>query len=226
MGLETVMLPPDIRDIARSSGETVTMNGWSADQSVSIGFEGSSSRVFRMKGSLQKGTFLILYDPANKWWYKVAGTPGTNRRISEQEKAGITASLELSHGSHLIPLLKSGEIDVDNYPRVMALRTPHFGPSVEFLARESKGDNSVLNWLYSVYSVAFRHAIALLEEKTIWVEDPNPGNILLRAENQDFASVMIIDYTSKAFKREPTDRNRQLLENRFDKHAAKILLTR
>lgn len=204
------------------AGKTLSINGFSSKDTLNLKFGNTKiKQVFRIKGKLQEGSFLVLYDPNENCWYKLAGSPRSNTKINTQEYTGITESLKLNGENNLVPKVKLDTAIVTSQ-EVAALKTPHFGPSIDFLRRESRGDKAVLDWLFDVYTIAFLHALKLFETTSIWTDDPNPGNILLRLRNASNANVMLIDFTSRKFQKEVTSKNCKILENKFSKHANRI----
>jgi len=208
--------------IPLDAGETVSCNGYQATRSQEVMINGQPFRLFKMKGETGRGLFLVLYDPAHQEWYKVAGTPGLVKSI-DYEKLGVSKSLELNELQALANQVQILEVLVTD-TALPALRSPHLGPTVEFLNKENRGDRNFQLWLYSIYQFAFEHALELFRRFDIWVEDPNPGNIILHPETAcDQGCVVLIDFASKTRRKNLNTSNEQLLQNKFAQQADRLI---
>jgi hypothetical protein len=222
--MTTVDIPSQYREIIPlNAGETVTCNGYRGTRSEDTVIRKQKISLFRMKGDIGSGRFLVLYDPSRQEWYKVAGTSGLVKSI-EQEKLGVTKSLELNQLQALAKQIQMLEVLISNVT-LPALRSPHLGPTIEFLNKENQDDKSFRLWLFSVYESAFQHALELFKGFEIWFEDPNPGNIVLHPNSDSCsdACLVLIDFSSKKRRKMLAPENENLLYEKFAQQAEMLM---
>jgi hypothetical protein len=77
--------------------------------------------------------------------------------------------------------------------------SPHIGQSMEHYINEAstRTDNQddVKKFINTVYAIAFDEALQLYEKYGYWMNDPNPGNIILH-EKDNQIHVVLIDFAT------------------------------
>ncbi len=149
----------------------------------------------------------ILFNPVTLEWIKalppnVPLQKDQDKRI-KNEVMIIRASLEISGLSKLQNHVKELEnLFLDGHP-VFGFLTPHFGPSLDALLYQvDNGSYNVTEKQLTaeisgyIYNQAFEHACQLCLKYGFWVQDPNPGNVIISYENGMFNDALLIDFAS------------------------------
>lgn len=105
-------------------------------------------------------------------------------------------------------------------------KTKHIGPTVEYICKELKGksiDDDTRKSLEGVVIKGFNLAVRLYILHDIWMEDPNPGNIVLNFDDVKDIKIALIDFESMhQYKGVEEDSYRKRFESlfkRFEKKA-------
>lgn len=217
--MPNIEVPDSIRGKISLIEQSCKFNGYTGGQTMQVNISNECLGLTRVKGSIKKGTFCVLYNPETMEWYKVGGNSGMKHKI-DNELYGMSCSLKLNSLNDLTSKLLIVEPSIDSVC-LPAIRSPHFGPTVECLQR--RGDRELSLYLFSVYEVAYLHAMEMLNDYGIWIDDPNPGNIVLHRKGDSNIDVMFIDFTSSRFHASPTRKNEGFLQDKFQEHAERLI---
>lgn len=151
----------------------------------------------------------VFFDPSTNTWLKIIPPEAINdprygefegrlrKSALQQKMALLVAGLPELAGQ-----VNEAEVEIGG-KRVYGFTTPHIGPSLEHLIfsltgkRKSKDLPPRVGGLLSdVYSIAADQAEKLYLQFGIWTTDLNPGNILLRFD-ENGVHVVLIDFSNK-----------------------------
>lgn len=156
--------------------------------------------------SLKYGVF---YNPDTRAWLKIV--PPESIGTSQQEI--LETRLRRSALQQKMSLVVSGLPDLANQVKdvevntdmgtVYGFTTPNIGPSLESFIfsvagkrRSNELPKNIIDFLSNAYSMATDQAEKLYLNFGIWMADPNPGNILLRPDENGI-HVVLIDFSNK-----------------------------
>lgn len=163
----------------------------------------------RTKTPVESIRFGIFFDPTRNIWLKTVppetvDTPFYERFEQRLRKSALQQRVALDVAG--LPDLKSQVKDVEveiGGKKVYGFTAPHIGPSLEFMIFRLTGHRSgrvtnpdAVDFLSHVYSIAADQAEKLYLDFGIWMDDPNPGNILLR-QDENGTHVVLIDFSNK-----------------------------
>jgi hypothetical protein len=190
-----------------SKGRHLKVNGYTTKRVVDLSIKGAISVWNEVKpGSI----FRVYFSRNNTEWLKVAND-GYEERLNRSYLAQLTV-FELQNIHNLLPdcsLVEVNEKEIVHRGMII----PHLGPSIEYLLKEPdcKYNRSDLTDLYyQSYLVSKK----LLDETGLWVDDPNPGNVIIHNHESDTVPILI-DISSENIRRRPTHSNHKKLFDNF-----------
>ena len=201
---------PEINAISSTSFEDG--NGFRGSREIRIDLNGSNINAIKVKGNIGKGNYLILRIPETQEWIKAAGTQGLSSRIAHCADA-ISVSCRLNDLGKISNRIEISKIHYSG-SELTAFCMPHIGPTIEYILIQNEGNSEIIGWLSSVYHAALAHALAVFNQSGYFLEDPNPGNIVLKIF-RDVVATILIDFSSKRSRREVSTKNERILKDRF-----------
>ncbi len=210
-----IQVPPSIKDLVmpRILDSSNYANGLRIQQQIKIAFyptdnpaSFSTCNLQLVKKASQSRGYNIFKAKNADMWFKspVKLTEGNKRKMNIYAQA-LRMVLLYSGLTHLIDNVCACRMMVTEPQNVktseIALAMPHMGTTIDYLLRAVAVNEALMGWLYHVYSTGLEMAIKLLEENNIWVDDPNPGNIVVYPHDNtldnDLVHIGIIDIHKK-----------------------------
>lgn len=150
-------------------------------------------------------TYLVLYNPESNLWLKMV-PPETVQKSTEGLALRLKRSVPAAKKALRIAGLPDIAEQLMNCKIIITGKTvdgfisPHIGPSVDYYLKKllPKGEQIDVNakdFLSEVYRIAFNQALRLYLNHNVWVDDPNPGNILMHFD-QNNIRVVLIDFAN------------------------------
>ncbi len=184
----------------KTRGEPLSLNinGETADwHSVKGGLRESKRGVVQSK----QGGYEILFNPQTSEWLK-AIPEGNGKAEKHLRKSVIMAkdALEVAGLPELTEQIKETSVVIRGKQHYGFI-SPHLGESVDHYreASKQKGYNpkEVEELITAVYETAYDQAVQLYAKHGHWMDDPNPGNILLHETPEGDLKVVLIDFANK-----------------------------
>lgn len=219
--------PPEFREkIAEKQSPKVEANTYKTRRIVCVQIEGRDRFFHSVKGGfedeIEKKTtgavYEILFDPITNEWLKIT-TPKTNGSESKNlDKSAdiMKASLELAGFDDLADQIVKCKVKIRG-KETNGFVSPHIGPSLETMIRMYRDAKRTMDperyskfgieakaFFSNAYASALNHSVQLYLKHGYWTQDPNPGNILFRVNEQTGELKPItIDFTGKHQTRQP-----------------------
>lgn len=201
----------------RENYKNFSINGYTAKRVVDISNQDNGiEKWYEVKNS---NLFSILFNPESATWLKMVNDDEFNPRIEQSYQAQL-AVLHLI-GADLL-MQKCNLVEIGSKK---GFTSPHFGETIESIIKARKRKTEIiyseedLNWFY--YQ-GYLLAKELLKESNWWMDDPNPGNIVISDRNLNIKSeVVLIDFSNKNSRRKFSNTNINELEFSFNREAKK-----
>lgn len=168
------------------------------------------------------GPFSIMYEPNESVWLKTILPQHRNALYEKRIEQSCEAQQEMLSFVGLSNIAKQCRVVEINWPlddfSHKAFLSPHFGPTIQYLQKEklySKKD------LSDFYNVGLGLAQQLLKKIGLWVDDPNPGNIIINDNLIKYNRVVLIDFSNKTVRKKDSLISRDQLEKSFCRNAIK-----
>lgn len=220
---EITGIAPPTREAGRPfTGFTLTeANSYRTKAINNLTVDGTQGEWHSVKGGLRSDqdrggqtpseyiSYGVLFNPQTRTWLKVVppeaiGNPNqeklekTLRKSVDQQRA----ALQVTGLPDLAGQIREVEVDMDG-KKVYGFTSPHIGPSLEYILykttkswRGRVKNPDAVDFFSQVYSMAADQAERLYLEFGIWTSDPNPGNILLR-QDENGIHVVLIDFSNR-----------------------------
>ncbi|MBU4017502.1 hypothetical protein KKF69_08585 [Patescibacteria group bacterium] len=219
---------PEIMEFS-SAFSKVDVNGYHTLREDLMTVNGTKRTWHLMKGG-GKTKFEVYFLPDTNEWLKTMDPEVENidKRIT-MLKDGIdnvrTGLVESGLNEHAIAA-KGCTVERSDGSFTVGHKTKHIGPTVEYICKRLKGkniDDDTKNSLEEVVIKGFNLAARLYILHDIWMEDPNPGNIVLNFDDLNNIKIALIDFESmNQYKGVEGDLYRERFESlfkRFEKKA-------
>lgn len=220
-----IRVPPEIEASLRARSIEGHFNSYKSREvarDLTVTVEGaepkSPTHWISVKGGVKEKTqhqagisYEILFNPETNEWLKlvpVAAIGKQQRLLTERLQKSIHCgkkALETSELPELAAQLRAASIMEADGSTTFGFIAPHIGPSLEYFQWALTGtramidlssfEGEVLSFFSTVYRIAFFQAVDLFFRYGIWVDDPNPGNILLH-EKDGSVHVVLIDFSN------------------------------
>lgn len=242
---------PELRHLRDTKIASVEVNTYKTrGEPFPVVIEGEERLWHSVKGGIGKGkngpvtggSFEILYNPETDTWLKIVPPETSNSdRLTQRLKTSVgilKVALEIAKLPELVSKIDEFDnIDIRN-GQTYGFISPHFGPTVEFFMRTLKRTGQkptpeALKFFSDVYKISFVQAVSLFLDYECWMQDPNPGNILLVGRPNNMLQVVNTDFANstqirlhrnppgpqdhmESIKRSWAKRRRRYLERLFD----------
>lgn len=155
-------------------------------------------------------SYEVLWSPATKRWLKLV-PPEVKNNLSNYQKLQDRLSLsstiakralEVAGLPHLTDSISECSVEIRG-EETSGFTSAHIGPSVQYLLERFSESNPIpgqeidTDSFSEIYKIAFDEAAFLYLRYGYWMDDPNPGNIILRDE-ADGVHVVLIDFSNQA----------------------------
>lgn len=151
----------------------------------------------------------VFYNPEKRTWLKtippeVLGTPRYDDMQNRLRKSAIQQRIALIEAGlpDLAQKVRNVDVGVEGQ-HVYGFTSPHIGASLESFINTLTGKRNstgippeFVDFFSTIYSAAAHQAERLYLQYGIWTADPNPGNILLR-HDENGTHVVLIDFASR-----------------------------
>lgn len=176
-----------------------------------LDIDGKTEEWHSVKGGLREskrgivqskqGVYEILFNPQTSEWLK-AIPEGNGKAEKHLRKSVIMArdALEVAGLPELAEQIRETNVVIRG-KKHYGFISPHLGESVDHYgeASKEKGYNpkEVDELITAVYETAYDQAVQLYARHGHWMDDPNPGNILLHETPDGDLKVVLIDFANK-----------------------------
>jgi hypothetical protein len=154
----------------------------------------------------------ILFNPKTSEWLKTIPPEVRQTKHGREMYSRLLEAIECGKKAlavaelpHLIETFRSVQVVDTNGQTSDGFISPHIGPSLEYFIwaltqTRNRTDISsygqdVIEFFQKVYYEAFFQAVDLYFRYGVWMDDPNPGNILLH-EREDKVCTVLIDFSN------------------------------
>lgn len=217
----TGIVPPTV-EVPRTSGhvDKTKANSYETRSIRVLQVDGVEGEWHSVKGGMDSSTdrkstpietlkYGVLYNPNTRTWLKAVppealGTPHYEVMEARLRRSALQQQISLVESGlpDLAQQVKKVEVEIDGQ-KVDGFTSPHIGPSLESFIFSLTGKRrsrdlppEFVDLLSTMYSAAAHQAERLLLQYGIWMADPNPGNILLR-HDENGTHIVLIDFLSK-----------------------------
>lgn len=198
-------------------------NGYKIKRSVSLVTDNKPKKWLELKTG---GPFSIMYDPNESVWLKTVLPQHRNTLYEDRIEQSCEAQQEMLSFVGSDDIAKQCRVVKINWPlddfSHKAFLSPHFGPTIQYLQKEKIYSEKDLN---DFYYLGLSLAKQLLKKIGLWVDDPNPGNIIINDDSTKYNRVVLIDFSNKIIKRKDNLVSRNELEKSFYRNAIKAGLS-
>ncbi len=230
-------ITPEIMEFS-SAFSKVGVNGYETLRKDRMIVNGTEGVWHLMKGG-GKIKFEVFLNPDTNKWLKTMDPEVENvdKRIT-MLRQGIdnvrTGLVESGLNEHAMAA-KGCTVERSDGSFMVGHKTKHIGPTVEYICKGLKGksiDDNTRKFLEGVVIKGFNLAARLYILHDIWMEDPNPGNIVLNFDDMNHIKIALIDFESmhqyKVVEEDSYRKRFESLFQRFEKKAkhADIFISR
>lgn len=189
---------------------TVEANSYrTRGEPVAIDINGITSIWHSVKGGVHEeeqkggetGQYEIFYNPETNSWLKTS-PPDMNHPKMETR---LRKSFPMAQAACVVAGIPEIATQMEEHDlvvrdkKVYGFTTPHMGQSLEHYIKVSRKNQRTpddLAVIRDIYEIAFAQAKQLYQEHGYWTHDPNPGNIVLHAKDDQYY-VVLIDFANR-----------------------------
>ncbi|MDP3988592.1 MAG: hypothetical protein Q8P80_05630 [Candidatus Levybacteria bacterium] len=217
MEISTIDIKPSIERLLSTPTSRIEVNGYLSRGKINLVVNGEKEEWHSFKGGAredavnhQGDTYEVLaklgHDSMPEKWLKLVPPTTTHynklRKTLQQSFISGKVALKIAGMRHLARefqeciVVKSSGLEKK---AVYGFTSPHLGRTVESFLKEKippEERKELLSFLADVYGIAYKHAATLFVREGVWMDDPNPGNILLH-QSEDGIQVALIDFANE-----------------------------